>query len=440
MNGQNSNKKNAKNSTVLNQVLNQEVNQQKIQKISGDNMFNLIKESHNGLVINLTKTIQAIKNPYALAVYSYLSSLPSDWNINPAQIQNHLLLSKNKTYKALTFLIEMGLIERIITRKNNRNEKFTYYLKLEPNEKFKNKSSKSCLLPSGGKVENGKVENLEQNQDKSIKSCLLSSHEEVENRDITNNKELLLRNNPFFNDPNPEPVQNLNTSSEVKKKNFYTPFFESFWEMTNKRGKKLQAFNAWKRNGCETRNMLELYQTHYIVKFGDCETKYQKHISTWIESKPWEEPTPLTEEEVIAKALEQKQMTKDNAPKKTSFNLGKPKNENKDTTSVFAHIVLALGLFVPENVLEAFLDALKSKNMPCSEYALQIYAKEMEKIKMGKLDVVECINKFIASGWKSFDVKYFVKKEVDKSSPATGNKEHSNDTSWIYQINLQTEQ
>jgi hypothetical protein len=203
-------------------------------------------------------------------------------------------------------------------------------------------------------------------------------------------------------------IKDLLINNGESSKSHYTEAFESFWQSSIKRGEKAKAYSAWKLHKLDNKaqEMIELLETNYKVKHGANETKYQPHISTWINYRPWEEGKALTEEEVIAKAHEQLQSTKDNLPAKI-----KNTNPIKSDLERFQQYTLSMGLFININALEIFLNALNDKNIPTHDVNLELFADELQKIELYGLNAENCIKKFSMSSWKSFSIDYFAKEE-----------------------------
>jgi hypothetical protein len=98
-----------------------------IEKFQGD-----FKGVNGGCTINYSKTIQSLRDPICLAVYTYLSSQPPEWEINVKNIQSHFGMGRNKAYKALNDLMLIGLIHRKEFREQGKFSEYAYYLYLEP--------------------------------------------------------------------------------------------------------------------------------------------------------------------------------------------------------------------------------------------------------------------------------------------------------------------
>jgi hypothetical protein len=101
----------------------------RIQKFTGK-----FKEIDGGGTILHTKTIQSIRDPNCLAIYTYLSSKPPEWAINIKEIMSHFIkMGRDKAYKALNDLCLIGLLERKELRMDKgKFKEYIYYLYLEP--------------------------------------------------------------------------------------------------------------------------------------------------------------------------------------------------------------------------------------------------------------------------------------------------------------------
>ena len=62
------------------------------------------------------ETIQAIKDPVALAIWVYLMSKPSDWNIVPKELEEHFGIGRDKRLKAIKTLESLGLYVTTLIR------------------------------------------------------------------------------------------------------------------------------------------------------------------------------------------------------------------------------------------------------------------------------------------------------------------------------------
>ncbi len=72
--------------------------------------FNRVRQAHKLFTGLLNDVIQNIHDGFTLGVYTYLSSLPPEWNINKQHLQNHFGVGRDKIGKTLTWLKDNFLI------------------------------------------------------------------------------------------------------------------------------------------------------------------------------------------------------------------------------------------------------------------------------------------------------------------------------------------
>ena len=73
-----------------------------------DTIEKYIFEDEDQFTQLLNIPLQKIKDPFALAIYCYLMSLPPNWKIIPASIANHFHMGIGSVRKKLKVLIELG--------------------------------------------------------------------------------------------------------------------------------------------------------------------------------------------------------------------------------------------------------------------------------------------------------------------------------------------
>ena len=63
--------------------------------------------------------VQKITNPYALAIWTFLMSLPDDWNVSEPHIRKHFQIGRTSYLKAMKYLREANLykIQRFVNEK-----------------------------------------------------------------------------------------------------------------------------------------------------------------------------------------------------------------------------------------------------------------------------------------------------------------------------------
>lgn len=361
--------KNNKNNSALNQIdVIQDVTSRcnrgkKVEKLQP----RLYKEDL-GYTQLLNETLNAIEDAEVLGIYCYLASKPEEWNINKQQLRNHFKIGINKIDNIFTKLKSLGLLETLpVKDKQGKIIHWDYYLRMRISITMETRPMDSMVMENTPPI-----------------------NKEYINKEVINN--------------------NISCSNPKKS---YSDEFESFWLQSNKRGEKVKAYAAWRSHKLDNQLdlMVDLLQSNYSLKFGDREVRYQPHISTWINYRPWEEGAVKTEEEVIAKAHEQLQATKDNLP--VQINNTKPILSDLER---FKQQSLRFGLTIKDNLIEAFLEALKSRNISIYQSNLEIIIEELQKMKFEGLDVNDCIKKFLLSSWKSFSIDYFQKKKAKRES------------------------
>lgn len=73
--------------------------------------FSYIRQEKKSFTTNLNTVIQNLKNPLALGLWIYLSSLPEGWVVNKEHLRKHFDLGRDKLDSALLYLAQNMLIE-----------------------------------------------------------------------------------------------------------------------------------------------------------------------------------------------------------------------------------------------------------------------------------------------------------------------------------------
>jgi hypothetical protein len=98
-----------------------------VQKFTGN-----FSREESGCTIFVNETIQNITDPAALGLYCYLLTKPYCWNITTKELMKHFKMSKDKAYRLLRVLIDLGLLQRNEIREKGQFVKYHYILKLKP--------------------------------------------------------------------------------------------------------------------------------------------------------------------------------------------------------------------------------------------------------------------------------------------------------------------
>ena len=77
-----------------------------------------------------TETILSIKNLTLLGFYTYLASRPKDWKLNAKHLASHFDCNKEKIYKIIDALMEMGFLKRTQIRNKGMFVRYHYRLYL----------------------------------------------------------------------------------------------------------------------------------------------------------------------------------------------------------------------------------------------------------------------------------------------------------------------
>ena len=73
--------------------------------------FNSVKQAKKGYTTFLNEVVQNISNGFILGVYTYLSTLPPEWEVNRVQLGKHFGVGRDKINDALSWLNNNYLIE-----------------------------------------------------------------------------------------------------------------------------------------------------------------------------------------------------------------------------------------------------------------------------------------------------------------------------------------
>ncbi len=93
--------------------------------VSNDNIEKLdasrlqVIQENTGFTIHLNKVCQQLKDPVALAIWCYLTTLPPNWIIHRIQIRQHFGIGRDKLEKAFAILKKCNLLD--IHQERNAN-------------------------------------------------------------------------------------------------------------------------------------------------------------------------------------------------------------------------------------------------------------------------------------------------------------------------------
>jgi hypothetical protein len=118
-----------------------------IEKFTGS-----FSKEDGGCTTIINSTINAIHDGFSCGVYTYLLCRPPNWDLNPKQLASHYDCNKDKIYKTLILLQEMGLLIREDIREKGKFIKFHYIIHLHPKASVKSQLNKG-FSPVPGKPE-----------------------------------------------------------------------------------------------------------------------------------------------------------------------------------------------------------------------------------------------------------------------------------------------
>lgn len=96
-----------------------------VEKFSGQ-----FKNETKGCTVVINSTIQSIKEFDVLGLYVYLCSKPESWQPNAKEIMHHTGYSKDKTYRLINRLLDMGLMTARAIREKGRFLHYEYTIHL----------------------------------------------------------------------------------------------------------------------------------------------------------------------------------------------------------------------------------------------------------------------------------------------------------------------
>lgn len=79
--------------------------------------FSKVQQEEKGFTTHLNIVLQNIHDAFALGIWCYLSSLPTNWKINKTHLKNHFKIGRDKLNNALSILKKLDLIQFLQDRK-----------------------------------------------------------------------------------------------------------------------------------------------------------------------------------------------------------------------------------------------------------------------------------------------------------------------------------
>lgn len=94
-----------------------------------------VKQEKIPFTIHLNYVLQNVRNPLALAIWVYLTSLPDDWIVHRNQLMSHFDIGRDKLTAALKFLNQNYLIEYVIS-KNEKGQIENWQITVKTGHEF----------------------------------------------------------------------------------------------------------------------------------------------------------------------------------------------------------------------------------------------------------------------------------------------------------------
>lgn len=84
-------------------------------------------ESTKPFTMILWEVTQSIRNPDSLAIWTYLQSLPEDWDVSETQLRKHFYIGRDRYLAAMKCLKELKLYKYVRLKSDNNNFTGGYY-------------------------------------------------------------------------------------------------------------------------------------------------------------------------------------------------------------------------------------------------------------------------------------------------------------------------
>jgi len=84
---------------------------------------------------HLNYVLQHLRDPVALAIWCYLTSLPEDWEVHRNQLMEHFSLGRDKLAAALKFLNDNWLIEYVVD-KDEKGKILAWHIMVKAGHEF----------------------------------------------------------------------------------------------------------------------------------------------------------------------------------------------------------------------------------------------------------------------------------------------------------------
>lgn len=239
-------------------------------------------------------------DPYHSALVPFY--IAQDLSLNATQIRIYIYIVGLKFRLENVYITNKMLCKQLGIKEESK--KLQKYMREMKEKGYLSKEKKLITLPDGKQIEawcwdvgrpvimpaakhtepdNSKEEELSTNEKcednlstESVEGGVLNGHEGGVPNGHLNNK-----------NKKEDKKRSKDFSSQNQK---YSPEFLEFWECTNKKGSKWNAYKAWRSLKLDKRldELKELWDIFYKNDFSNRKHNFRPNISTWLNSHPWD--------------------------------------------------------------------------------------------------------------------------------------------------------
>ena len=231
-------------------------------------------------------------DPYHSALVPFY--IAQDLSLNATQIRIYIYIVGLKFRLENVYITNKMLCKQLGIKEESK--KLQKYMREMKEKGYLSKEKKLITLPDGKQIEAWcwdvgrpvimpaakhieSVNNEEKNLSTDIKSGKNLSTESVEGGVP----------NGHLNNKNKKEDKKRSKDFSPQKQKYSSEFLE-FWECTNKKGSKWNAYKAWRSLKLDKRlnELKELWNIYYLNDFSTREQQFRPNISTWLNSHPWD--------------------------------------------------------------------------------------------------------------------------------------------------------
>lgn len=223
--------------------------------------------------------LQKFKHCEALGVWTYLASLPPNWEFYKHQIKEHFGMGREKLSKILHILIKHNLIH--INQVRAQNGLFSHaILDVQNGENF-------IENPSREEQNNKEINMLKPNTEKPSTDAQPLTGITMYGKPVTGFDTPI--NNIYKNNINKKIKYSYASDDARENSDIY--FFEEFWKIYPKKKDKKRALDVWKRKKCDEKiTLIMKYVRNSILNDAHWQDKqFIPYPSTILFNERWED-------------------------------------------------------------------------------------------------------------------------------------------------------